>query len=109
MSGKRVVNLIAVLAVVLVATATLTGFFVVQPIGAIPEGTTVWYWRAGLDCPFITSPDGFSLDRTGELSLLSRMSAMTTITEAIEGRIIARLPYMDWMYLRSTDGRRFDR
>lgn len=109
MSGKAVAMVIGVLLVVLVAALLLTGFFVVQPIGAIPEGTTVWYWRAGLDLPFITSPDGFALDRTDELSLLSRMSAMTTLNEAIEGRIIARLPYIEWMYLRSTDGRRFDR
>jgi hypothetical protein len=71
----------------------VTDSFVLQPIDAIPEGTTVWYWHAGLDLSFITLPDGFSLNRTGEVSLLSRMSGMTTITETVEGRTIARLPY----------------
>ena len=71
----------------------MTDLFVLQPIDAIPEGTTAWYWRAGLDLLSVTLPDGFSLNRTGEVSLLSRMSAMTTITETVEGRTIARLPY----------------
>ena len=26
-----------------------TGFFVVQPIGAIPEGVTIWYFRKDIN------------------------------------------------------------
>ena len=85
----------------------LTGFFVIQPIGAIPDGVTVWYFRIGLDLPFITSPDGYSIKKTGELSLLSRMMAMSTITTAIKDRVIIKLPYIKSMYLISTGGKEF--
>lgn len=34
------------------------GIFIIQPIGAIPEGATIVYWRSGLNVPFIASADG---------------------------------------------------
>lgn len=38
------------------------GFFVIQPIGAIPDGATVLYFRPGLHVTFISSADGILLD-----------------------------------------------
>jgi hypothetical protein len=47
-------------------------FFVVQPIGAIPDGTTIFYFRLGLNTSFIASADGFLLDNGQDVSLRSR-------------------------------------
>jgi hypothetical protein len=86
----------------------LTGFVTVQPIGAIPDGITIWYFRAGLNLPFITSPDGFLLKTTGQLSLMSRIMVLSTITDAIKDRIILRLPYSKFLYTISTGGKEFE-
>ena len=93
---------------IVAAGVALTGFIVIQPIGALPEGGTIWYFRVATNLPFIQSPDGLSLDTTGSLSLFSRMAAMSALMEVVESRKIVSFAYSEWMYLRSTDGRRFD-
>ena len=80
------------------------GIFVVQPIGAIPDGVTVVYWRLGTKMPFIGSPDGLSYDLTGSVSLLSRGMVMASVGEVMEDRIIMRMPYSRTLYLISTGG-----
>lgn len=81
------------------------GFYSIQPIGALPEGSTAIVWRESGE-PFFNSPDALCLERTGGVSLMCRGMAMG---EAPTDRIIARLPYMEWAYLRSTGGQSFDR
>ena len=100
---------ISIVVLVVVVGIALTGFFVVQPIGALPDGITLWYFRAGTGLSFFESPDGLSLERTGSVSLMNRMTAFSMVIDRIESRIIARLPYQEWIYLRTTDGARFDR
>lgn len=91
-----------------VATAAFVyaklGFYSIQPIGAVPEGATVIVWRES-DEPFFNSADGMCLRRTGSVSLMCRMMA---IGAAPKDRILLRLPYQRWAYLRSTDGKEFD-
>jgi hypothetical protein len=81
------------------------GFYTIQPIGALPDGATVIVWRAN-DEPFFNSPDALCLERLGGVSLLCRGMAMG---QAPTDRIIMRLPYQEWAYTASTDGKRFDR
>ena len=108
---KTQLNLIAIpialVLVLLLLSFFLTGFIVIQPIGALPEGGTIWYWRVGTSLPFIASPDSIAAAATGGVSLIGRASAMGAIAQIIENRRIASLPYMDWMYLRSTGGERY--
>lgn len=85
------------------------GFLVVQPIGAVPEGATILYWRAGTNLPFIGSADGILLKATGSVSLLGRAVAFGAIAERIADRKILTLPYSRTLYLISTDGKEFDR
>lgn len=92
-------------AIVLFAT---TGLFVVQPIGAIPEGVTVWYWRYDTNLPFVSSPDGLSIEATGGVSLFSRSAALSQAMDVIGDKIIARLPYVHGLYRITTDGREFE-
>ena len=84
------------------------GVFTIQPIGALPEGITVVYHSRGPQMPFYSSPDGLCLQIQGSVSLLCRMSAMSVVDEFSE-RIIWRLPYSEFAYLRSTGGLQFDR
>lgn len=86
-----------------------TGFFVIQPIGAIPKGATVWYWRYDTKLPFISSADGLLVDKQGGVSLLGRVVALGALAEPIKQRKIASLPYSETLYLVSTGGRQFDR
>lgn len=98
-----------VAAVVVIALAAFVyaklGFYSIQPIGAVPEGATVIVWREA-DEPFFNSADGMCLRRTGIVSLMCRMMAMGA---SPKDRILLRLPYQRWAYLRSTEGREFDR
>jgi len=81
------------------------GFYSVQPIGALPEGSTVIVLRDS-DEPFFNSADGLCIARTGGVSLLCRGMAFG---QAPKDRILLRLPYLRWAYLRSTNGQEFDR
>jgi hypothetical protein len=84
-----------------------TGFFVIQPIGALPEGATVWYWRYGTGLPFISSADGFLVDNQRDVSLLNRGLILAVLVEPITHIKIASLPYSKTLYLISTGGREF--
>src|SRR6187551_1640395 len=85
------------------------GFFVIQPIGAIPDGVTVMYFRIGLNVSFISSPDGILIDNDLGVSLMNRMMTMGAFGEVVSERKIVRLPYSEAMYLISTGGQQFDR
>jgi len=86
-----------------------TGFFVIQPIGALPQGATIWYWRFGTKLPFIASADGLLLQEEGGVSLLGRGAALAALAERIKERKIATFRYRRTLYLISTGGREFDR
>lgn len=98
-----------VILVVLLAIAWVVvrpGVFTVQPIGALPEWVTFIYRSRG-EVPFFSSPDGMCLEMQGSVSLLCRGAALAAVTELTD-RIIIRLPYNHWAYLRSTGGIEFE-
>lgn len=99
-----------VIALVLMATAlvayTQFTLFVVQPIGAVPEGRTLLITRLG-KLNFIDSADGICARMQGGVSLLCRGVVMGKVAE--EATIIARLPYSETLYLLSTNGTTYDR
>jgi len=99
--------LIGVVAVVLFRS--FCGIFVVQPIGAIPDGGTIIYWRSGLNMPFIASADGLQQEFDGGVSLLGRGLILAGLTDMLKERKIVSLPYSETLYLWSTDGREYDR
>jgi len=84
------------------------GIFVIQPIGAIPEGATIVYWRSGLNLPFIASADGL-LDESGAgVSLLGRGMFLASLAAPIKEREIFRLGYSETIYLWSTNGKQYE-
>ncbi len=85
------------------------GFFVIQPIGLIPKGATVVYWRAGLNLPFICSADGLLEESGTGVSLLGRGMMLAKFAETIKEKEIIRFGYSKQLYLYSTDGKEYDR
>jgi len=96
--------LIILFLVLTIAFRIFCGFFVIQPLGALPEGKTIVYWRIGLDYPFISSADGL-LEKSGAgVSLFGRSLMLSSIIDDIDERIILRMKYFEQLYLKSTSG-----
>lgn len=106
--GKKKLVLLIVLVGILTTIYLGTGFFVIQPIGAIPEGRTIWYIRMGLKLPFISSADGMLLYNNSGVSLFGRAMMMSSILELINGKILLKLPYSKVLYKISTNGVEFE-
>jgi len=70
-------------------------FFVVPPIGAVPEGTTVVAWRSNFG-RLLDSPDASCKRKVGAVSPLCRAAAIAAFANAHE--IITRLPYSETLY-----------
>lgn len=89
--GQPSKGVIAVILVCLLSSFVYftTGFFVIQPIGALPEGATIWYWRFGTSLPFISSADGLLLEKQGGVSLQRRAVAFAAVAKPIADRKIA--------------------
>ena len=84
-----------VIAIPIVALIAGVRVFVIQPIGAIPDGiTVVMHGLPGLQ-PF-DSPDAICQRTQGGVSLLCR--GVTAGQIAREGTILFRLPYNDFFY-----------
>jgi hypothetical protein len=100
--------LVVLLAIFILWTMVKPGVFTVQPIGALPDGVTFIYHSRNSNMPFFSSPDGLCLKLQGEVNLMCRGIALSSSTD-LAGRIIIRLPYSHWAYLKSTGGLEFDR
>lgn len=85
------------------------GIFVIQPIGAVPKGATILYWRSDVNLPFVASADGYLVDAGLGVSLLSRGMTLATLSDPILDNEIARFPYSETLYLWSTGGAQFSR
>lgn len=99
-----------ILALTLVAFAlfayTQLTLFVIQPIGAVPEGRTLVIWRLG-NLRFIDSADAVCQRETGRVNLLCRGAIMGGVAKNAD--IIIRLPYSETLYKLSTGGATYDR
>jgi hypothetical protein len=96
----RVFSAILVVLLVLVVVTQLT-IFVVQPIGAVPEGRTLVILRLNTG-KFIDSPDAMCVRIQESVNLLCRGMVMATV--ANNATILARLPYSRALYRISTGG-----
>lgn len=97
---RRIFSIVVPTLLLLVLAAYIAGVrvFVIQPIGAIPEGVTaIVYGVPGLRP--IDSPDAFCEREQGYVNLLCR--GVTAGMVARDGKILMRLPYSDWLYAMS--------
>ena len=88
-----------------IAYLTLT-VFVIQPIGALPNGRTLIILRVH-DLNFIDSADGFCERSAGGVSLLCRGTILGKVVG--EAPILLRLPYSETLYRISTGGSTYGR
>ena len=99
---KLLTGILLITAIAIIVLITQTGFFVYEPIGDLPEGGTIWYWRNGLDIDFISSADGMLIKEGIAFSFLSRPIMLIKTLEVIDGRDIANFPYSDFLFRYST-------
>ena len=105
--GKRL-GCVTTIILVLICFAFLysyIGLFVIQPIGAIPDGVTIVYKRWGTSIDFVESPDVLSKKIRGNVSLLTRMIALSSFMKSRKDDILFRLPYFESLYLITTDSK----
>jgi hypothetical protein len=104
--GNRKTIFLVVLAAIMIVVYTQITFFVIQPIGAVPEGRTLVIWRTG-KLNFIDSADGLCARESKGVSLLCRVAVLSAVAQ--NSTVLARLPYSEALYLLSTDGKTYDR
>ena len=95
MKFSGVVMLIGIAAAVIFVTTQLT-LFVVQPLGAVPEGRTLVIWRLNT-MKFVDSADAWCERQMGGVNLLCRGAVLAKLGS--QDVIIARLPYSETLYL----------
>jgi hypothetical protein len=109
-SHRRRTRNIAVVVLALCAASILVAtqitLFVIQPIGAVPDGRTLLLWRLNT-MQFIDSADGWCQREQGGVSLLCRLAVLGKV--ANNDTIITSLPYSETLYSISTGGRSYDR
>ena len=106
--SKGVFIAIGAFLVIAAIASTQVTLFVVQPIGAIPEGRTLLLSRTDA-LEFIDSADAMCERRMGGVSLFCRAAAMGAVVDADGSNILARLPYSQTLYGISTGGKSYDR
>lgn len=98
-------TLVAVFSIIAVACTQIT-VFVIQPIGALPEGKTLILFRTDRT-QFIDSPDAICERETGGVNLLCRIGILGAVVT--DDNILLRLPYNEWLYEVSTGRKRYRR
>ncbi len=106
MAKKRGVMFVIAAAVLAVVVYTQITIFVIQPIGALPEGKTLVILRLN-KTEFIDSADAMCERELGGVSLMCRMAAMGGV--ASNSTVLLRLPYSQTLYDISTGGTHYDR
>jgi hypothetical protein len=102
---KRLFGVICVVGVSIVVTQFMT-IFMIQPIGALPEGRTIIITRLNT-MNFIDSADAWCERNVGGVNLLCRAAVMGRVGK--EATIIMRLPYSELLYKISTNGKTYER
>lgn len=107
MTKKRISNVaLVVIAISCIVAYTQLTIFVVPPIGAVPDGKTLVISRLN-KTEFIDSADAMCERMQGGVNLICRGMLLGAIAE--KSTIYLRLPYSEWLYLISTDGKQYDR
>ena len=103
--NKKMIAIVSI-AILTIVFCTQVTFFVVQPIGAVPEGKTLLMLRMN-KTKFIDSADAICAREMSGVSLLCRGMTMAAIIN--KGTVLVRLPYSEFLYGISTDGKEYGR
>lgn len=97
---------LVVLVVLAIIIYTQITIFVIQPIGAVPEGRTLIILRLNKG-QFIDSADAMCERIEGGVSLLCRMVVLGAVGK--NSTILLRLPFSSLLYSISTGGLSYER
>jgi hypothetical protein len=103
--NKKIIAFISIVILTVVFSSQVT-FFVIQPVGAVPEGKTLLMLRMN-KTKFIDSADAICAREMNGVSLLCRGMTMAAIVK--KGTVLIRLPYSEFLYGISTDGIEYKR
>lgn len=103
--NKKMIVIISIVILVIVSFSQVT-FFVVQPIGAIPEGRTLIILRMN-KTKFIDSADAMCAREMGGVSLLCRGIMIGAVVN--KGTVLFKLPYSEFLFNISTGGKGYNR
>ena len=106
LNKKILITCLLILAAACLVAFTQLTIFVIQPIGSIPEGRTLIISRMN-KTNFVDSADAMCERTQGNVNLICRAAMIGAI--ANKATIYARLPYSEYLYLKSTDGKSYDR
>lgn len=105
MKKALIVARAAMVLLLVVGYSQLT-IFVVQLIGAVPEGKTLIISRLN-KTEFVDSADAMCERLQGGVSLMCRGLMLGAVVE--KSTIYLRLPYSEWLYLISVDGKKYNK
>ena len=100
MKVKLLIVTLFVLTALGIAVYTQINFFIVPPIGAVPDGKTVIINNLE-KTHFIDNPDAICERETGSVSPACRGGTMIGVKESSD--LFIRLPYSEWLYWLSTN------
>ncbi len=101
--NKKLIILISTVIILIVTYSQIT-LFVVQPIGAVPNGKTLVILRLN-KTNFIDSADAMCVRETGSLNLICRGMMMSAVIN--KSKILLKLPYSKFLYEISTGGKEY--
>ena len=101
--SKKLTVFVSSLIILVVLYSQIT-LFVVQPIGAVPTGKTIIILRLN-KTNFIDSADAMCVRETGSLNLMCRGMMLSTVLS--KSKILFKLPYSEFLYKLSTDGKEY--
>lgn len=80
------------------------GIFIIAPIGILPEGRTIIFYRIGSGLPFLSSVESLQREAGRSQSLLGKAIIFVEISEPIIEREILTTRYSEWLYKMTLNG-----
>ena len=105
MKRKTIIYLTGIILFAIIIFFKIT-IFVIQPIGAIPEGKTLVILQ-NQNTKFIDSADSFCQRNQGGVNLICRAAIIGAVGE--KSTILMRLPYSEILYKVSTNGTTYEK
>ena len=102
---KLVVLFIIVLLSLFLFIRAVCGIFVIQPMGVIPGGVTIVYWRYNTNIPFITSADRILMDSGKIVSTHGKGEVLINLKPLLQSRALMKLHYSERLFLWSLHGK----
>ena len=99
--GLRILLVIIIL--IAIIPLLRPGVYTIQPVDPLPDGTTIIYLFRPAGEPFFTSLHPDCVYSPTSVSLICNAMVRTKLDD-LSGKILWRLPYNHWAYLKGSEG-----